>query len=55
VLRHVNDLPVVVAAMAARPDWVISENETHWNARVAERTGLRIVTPHSFLRELIAT
>lgn len=52
VLRHSNDLPAVIAAMQARPDWVISSNDEHWNDAVAERTGLRIVTPAVFLRRL---
>jgi hypothetical protein len=51
-LRHDNDLPLVVAAEQARPDWVISANDGHWNDEVARRTGLRIVTPHAFLRRL---
>ena len=52
VLRHINDLPAVVAALEARPDWVISGNRAHWNAAVAGRTGLRIVTPTGFLQRL---
>lgn len=51
-LRHSNDLPAVIAAMQARPDWVISSNREHWNDAVAARTGLRIVTPYEFLRRL---
>lgn len=51
-LRHTNDLPAVVAAMDARPDWVISTNSAHWNDDLAVRTGLRIVTPIEFLRRL---
>jgi hypothetical protein len=51
-LRHVNDLPSVVSAMEAQPDWVISGNEDHWNTAVASRTHLRISTPVGFLRHL---
>lgn len=51
-LRHVNDLPAVMTALQARPDWVISTNSAHWNERLAERTGLRIATPYAFLRQL---
>jgi hypothetical protein len=51
-LRHANDLPPLVTAVLARPDWVLSTNTAHWNARVAERTGLRIATPLAFLRQL---
>lgn len=52
VLRHVNDLVSVVTALLARPDWVISTNTAHWNAELAQRTGLRIATPLEFLRQL---
>jgi len=51
-LRHVNDLPSVVSAMQARPDWVISANPEHWNTELKRRTGLRIVSPNEFLRLL---
>lgn len=51
-IRHVNDLPAVVTAIQARPDWVLSTNTEHWNARLAERSGLRIVTPLAFLRHV---
>lgn len=51
-LRHVNDLPAVVTAMQAQPDWVLSTNTEHWNERLGERTGLRIATPSIFLRQL---
>jgi hypothetical protein len=51
-LRHLNDLPAVVTAIQARPDWVIAENEAHWNERLATVTGLRIATPRRFLRQL---
>jgi hypothetical protein len=50
-LRHMNDLPAVVTAMRARPDWVLSTNTEHWNERLAARTGLRIATPLAFLRQ----
>ncbi len=53
VLRHINDLRVVVTAMQARPDWVISSNRTHWSAELGTRIGLRIVTPWEFVRRLI--
>ena len=54
-LRHVNDLQAVVAAMEARPDWVISTNRAHWNADLATRSGLRIATPQDFLLGLRPT
>lgn len=51
-LRHENDVPVVVTAIVARPDWVLSTNTRHWNAELANRTGLRIATPQHFLAQL---
>jgi predicted nucleic acid-binding protein len=50
IIRHLNDLTAVVGAIEARPDWVISGNQAHWNDQLADRTGLRIVTPRDFLR-----
>lgn len=52
VLRHLNDLPAVVTAMQARPDWIISANSVHWSEALATRTGLRILTPHDFISRL---
>lgn len=52
VVRHRNDLPSVVAAVLARPDWVISTNDRHWSPALAARTGLRIATPRDFLAQL---
>jgi hypothetical protein len=52
-LRHVKDLAPVVSAMQARADWTISGNARHWSAALAARTGLRIVTPQAFLRQLV--
>lgn len=51
-VRHRNDMPAVVAAVLARPDWVLSTNTDHWNEDLAARTGLRIVTPLTFLGSL---
>ena len=52
VLKHVNDLPGVVTAIQAQPDWVISANSEHWSPALGARIGLRIVTPLEFLRQL---
>jgi len=54
-VRHRNDMPGVVAAVLARPDWVLSTNTEHWNAELAARTGLRIATPLAFLESLQPT
>jgi hypothetical protein len=52
LLRHVNDLPAVVSAMQARPDWMLSTNAAHWNEALGARIGLRIATPLAFLQRL---
>lgn len=52
VVRHENDIPAVVAAVLARPDWVLSTNTKHWNKNLADRTGLRIAHPAEFLASL---
>src|SRR5207248_3267317 len=51
-LRHRNDLLAVITAIKAQPDWIVSANRTHWNDPLAALTGLRIVSPHEFLRHL---
>ena len=48
-VRHDNDMPAVVAAVLARPDWVLSTNTTHWNQELAARTGLNVAHPAAFL------
>ena len=52
VVRHENDMASIVAAVLARPDWVLSTNTKHWNQHVAARTGLRIAMPLDFLGRL---
>jgi FAD/FMN-containing dehydrogenase len=51
-IKHINDLPAVITALRAQPDWVLSTNTEHWNARLGARIGLRIATPREFLRQL---
>ncbi len=50
LIRHINDVPVLVTAIKAKPDWLVTANTEHFNEEVSIRTGLRIVTPHDFLR-----
>jgi predicted nucleic acid-binding protein len=51
LIRHGNDVPVLVTAIKAKPDWLITSNIEHFNEEVARKTGLRIVTPQEFLRQ----
>jgi hypothetical protein len=50
LFRHEADVPVLLSAMAARPDWVLTHNVKHFTAAVARRSGLRIAAPVEFFR-----
>jgi predicted nucleic acid-binding protein len=50
LIRHLNDVPVLVTAIKAKPDWLITANTEHFSDEVAERTGLRIINPGGFLK-----
>ncbi len=52
LIRHEADVPVLLSAMAARPDWLLTHNTKHFTVAVAQRTGLRIATPVEFFRTL---
>lgn len=52
LIRHASDVPVLLSAMAARPDWLLSHNTKHFTQAVAQRTGLRIATPVEFFKTL---
>lgn len=52
LIRHAADVPVLLSAMAAKPDWLLSHNTKHFTQAVAQRTGLRIATPVEFFKTL---
>lgn len=52
LIRHEADVPVLVSALVARPDWLLTHNVKHFSPAVARRTGLRIATPVEFFRAL---
>jgi predicted nucleic acid-binding protein len=54
LIRHEADVPVLLSAMAGKPDWLLTHNTKHFNKAVARRTSLRIATPADFFRELAA-
>jgi predicted nucleic acid-binding protein len=54
LIRHEADVPVLLSAIAAQPDWLLSHNTKHFTAAVAQRTGLRTATPMQFFRTLSA-
>lgn len=52
LIRYAADVPVLLSAMASKPDWLLTHNTKHFTQAVARRTGLRIVTPAEFFRTL---
>jgi predicted nucleic acid-binding protein len=52
LIRHAADVPIVLSAMASKPDWVLTHNAKHFTQAVEKRTGLRIATPAEFFRTL---
>jgi predicted nucleic acid-binding protein len=52
MIRHQADVPVLLSAIAAQPDWLLSHNAKHFTPAVAHKTGLRIATPLQFFRTL---
>ena len=52
LIRHAADVPVLLSAIASRPDWLITHNTKHFTPAVERRTGLRIATPVEFFRAL---
>jgi predicted nucleic acid-binding protein len=52
LIAHEADVPVLLSAMAARPDWVLTHNTKHFTAEVAKRTGLQIGSPANFFQQL---
>jgi predicted nucleic acid-binding protein len=54
LIRHAADVPVLLSAMASKPDWLLTHNIKHFTRTVAQRTSLRIATPADFFRALSA-
>jgi predicted nucleic acid-binding protein len=50
LIRHAADVPVLLSAIASKPDWVLTHNTRHFTPTIA--TGLRIATPTTFFRTL---
>lgn len=50
LIAHASDVPVLVSARAAQPDWLLTNNRKHFTAEVAKRTGLRIGRPIDFFQ-----
>jgi predicted nucleic acid-binding protein len=54
IVRHESDVPVLLSAMASKPDWLLTHNTKHFTKSVAEKTSLRIATPAGFFKALSA-
>lgn len=52
LIRHEADVPVLLSAIAANPDWLLTNNTKHFTKSVAQRTALRIATPGEFFKAL---
>ena len=52
LIRHAADVPVLLSAIQAQPDWLLTHNTQHFTPAVAKRTGLRIATPAEFFQAL---
>jgi hypothetical protein len=49
LIRHINDVPILAAAIKAKTDWLLTDNDTHFDQVVSTKTGLQIATPREFL------
>jgi len=52
LIQHASDVPVLLSAIAGKPDWLLTHNTKHFTKTVAKKTSLRISTPADFFREL---
>jgi predicted nucleic acid-binding protein len=54
LIRHEADVPVLLSAIASKPDWLLTHNIKHFTPAIAKRATLRIATPADFFRVLSA-
>ncbi len=52
LIRHAADVPILLSAMASKPDWLLTHNTKHFTQAVAHKTGLEIAAPGEFFRIL---
>jgi predicted nucleic acid-binding protein len=52
LIAHEADVPVLLSAMNAKPDWLLTHNTKRFTRQVAECTGLQIGSPADFFRQL---
>lgn len=53
LIRHAADVPVVLAAIDARADWLITRNRKHFTIEVSKKIGIKIASPAEFFSEMI--
>jgi PIN domain len=52
LIAHEADVPVLLSAVSAKPDWLLTHNRRHFTRQVAKKTGLQIGTPADFFLKL---
>lgn len=52
LIAHHADVPVLLSAIQAQPDWLLTHNRKHFTPQVAKRTKLQIGSPADFFRLL---
>jgi len=52
LIGHEADVPVLLSAIQADPDWLLTHNTKHFTPQVARRNRLRIGSPADFFRAL---
>jgi predicted nucleic acid-binding protein len=52
LITHAADVPVLLSAIKAEPDWLLTHNTKHFSQTVARKTGIRISTPSGFFKTL---
>ena len=53
IIWHFADVPVVLAAIDSRTDWIITKNRDHFTDEVAVKIGIRIASPSEFFTGMI--
>ena len=52
LIKHQADVPVLLSAIKAQPDWLLTHNKSHFTAGVAKISKLQIGSPADFFRAL---
>ncbi|MCI0348986.1 MAG: PIN domain-containing protein [Acidobacteriales bacterium] len=52
LIAHEADVPVLLSAKNAKPDWLLTHNTRHFTQQVEKRTGLQIGSPADFFLKL---